>query len=115
MAYEQTAQNHPSKHQHGETALIHSSLHKSLLELKPLRQVCQETSWTQWVILLQTMRVLLDAIKVEFKPVSTFSFWSVERRRVSQPQSKRIEVTNRKETITAEHSSLVQSLVGCLR
>lgn len=39
MAYEQTAQNHPSKHEQGETALTHSSLHKSLLELKPLTRV----------------------------------------------------------------------------
>lgn len=64
MAYEQTAQNHPSKHEHEETALAHSSLHKSLLELKPLRQVCLETLWTQWVILLQTMEISKGGVQV---------------------------------------------------
>lgn len=64
MAYEQTAQNHPSKHEHKETALTHSSLHKSLLVLKPLRQVCLETLWTPWVILLQTMEILKGGVKV---------------------------------------------------
>lgn len=95
MAYEQTAQNHPSKHEHRETTLTHSSLHKSLLELKPLRRVRLEALRTQQVILQQTMGILLDAVKVEFKSVVTFSFWSEERHCVPQAQIKCREVTNR--------------------
>lgn len=61
------------------------------------------------------MGILLDAIKVEFKSVSTFSFWSEDRHSVSQPKIKCREVTNRRETITVVHISLVQNLrVGCL-